>query len=53
MQCDQKLIFNGVFLKVNKTTMNMLRRVEPHVTYGHPNLESVNELIYKRGDTEN
>ncbi|RDX58379.1 60S ribosomal protein L7-2, partial [Mucuna pruriens] len=28
-------IFNGVFLKVNKATMNMLHRVEPYVTYGY------------------
>uniref|UniRef100_A0A7N0UVN8 60S ribosomal protein L7 n=1 Tax=Kalanchoe fedtschenkoi TaxID=63787 RepID=A0A7N0UVN8_KALFE len=42
-------IFNGVFLKVNKATMNMLQRVEPYVTYGYPNLKSVKELIYKRG----
>ncbi|CAA6670352.1 unnamed protein product [Spirodela intermedia] len=47
-------IFNGVFLKVNKATLNMLHRVEPYVTYGYckfpvPNLKSVRELIYKRG----
>ncbi|MCO5603444.1 hypothetical protein L7F22_057594 [Adiantum nelumboides] len=42
-------IFNGVFLKVNKATVNMLRRVEPYVTYGYPNMKSVKELIYKRG----
>ncbi|PHT38691.1 60S ribosomal protein L7 [Capsicum baccatum] len=42
-------IFNGVFLKVNKATMNMLHGVEPYVTYGYPNLKSVRELIYKRG----
>ncbi|KAF3962984.1 hypothetical protein CMV_012574 [Castanea mollissima] len=42
-------IFNGVFLKVNKATVNMLQRVEPYVTYGYPNLKSVRELIYKRG----
>ncbi|KAJ7952045.1 60S ribosomal protein L7 [Quillaja saponaria] len=42
-------IFNGVFLKVNKATINMLHRVEPYVTYGYPNLKSVRELIYKRG----
>ncbi|CAD6262412.1 unnamed protein product [Miscanthus lutarioriparius] len=41
-------IFNGVFLKVNKATINMLRRVEPYVAYGYPNLKSVRELIYKR-----
>jgi large subunit ribosomal protein L7e len=42
-------IFNGVFMKVNKATVNMLRRVEPYVTYGYPNLKTVRELIYKRG----
>ncbi|XP_002978735.2 60S ribosomal protein L7-2 [Selaginella moellendorffii] len=42
-------IFNGVFMKVNKATMNMLKRVEPYVTYGYPNHKSVRELIYKRG----
>jgi large subunit ribosomal protein L7e len=42
-------IFNGVFMKVNKATVNMLQRVEPYVTYGYPNLKSVRELIYKRG----
>nr|POE89004.1 60s ribosomal protein l7-4 [Quercus suber] len=42
-------IFNGVFLKVNKATVNMHQRVEPYVTYGYPNLKSMRELIYKRG----
>ncbi|EPS63412.1 hypothetical protein M569_11371 [Genlisea aurea] len=42
-------IFNGVFLKVNKATLNMLHKVEPYVTFGYPNLKSVRELIYKRG----
>lgn len=32
-----KQIFNGVFLKVNKATLNMLHRVEPYVTYGYAN----------------
>ncbi|XP_044973973.1 60S ribosomal protein L7-4-like [Hordeum vulgare subsp. vulgare] len=27
-------IFNGVFLKVNKATINMLRWVDPYVAYG-------------------
>ncbi|KAL5721182.1 Large ribosomal subunit protein uL30x [Ranunculus cassubicifolius] len=27
----------------------MLRKVEPYVTFGYPNLKSVRELIYKRG----
>jgi large subunit ribosomal protein L7e len=42
-------IFNGVFMKVNKATINMLKKVEPYVTYGYPNLKSIKELIYKRG----
>ncbi|KAF9616738.1 hypothetical protein IFM89_032257, partial [Coptis chinensis] len=41
-------LFNGVFLKVNKATVNMMCRVEPYVTFGYPNLKSVRELIYKR-----
>ncbi|GMH39380.1 hypothetical protein BSKO_07278 [Bryopsis sp. KO-2023] len=42
-------LFTGVFMKVNKATMNMLRLVEPYIAYGYPNLKSVKELIYKRG----
>jgi large subunit ribosomal protein L7e len=42
-------INNGVFLKVNKATMNMLQRVEPYVAYGYPNLKTVRELVLKRG----
>ena len=42
-------INNGVFLKLTKATLNMLRVVEPYVAYGTPNLKSVRELIYKRG----
>ncbi|PFX26687.1 60S ribosomal protein L7-like [Stylophora pistillata] len=42
-------IHNGVFIKLKKATMNMLRVVQPYVAYGYPNLKSVRELIYKRG----
>ncbi|KAG5440642.1 hypothetical protein PCK2_000352 [Pneumocystis canis] len=34
---------------MTKATANMLRLVEPYVTYGEPNLKSIRELIYKRG----
>merc|ERR1719399_1496088 len=27
----------------------MLRRVEPYIAYGYPNLKTVKDLIYKRG----
>jgi len=42
-------INNGVFIKLNKATINMLRICEPFITWGYPNLKSVRELIYKRG----
>ncbi|KAL7415977.1 ribosomal protein L30, ferredoxin-like fold domain-containing protein [Mrakia frigida] len=42
-------INNGVFVKVTKATQQMLRLVEPYVTYGEPNLSTVRALIYKRG----
>uniref|UniRef100_A0A7S0X422 Ribosomal protein L30 ferredoxin-like fold domain-containing protein n=1 Tax=Mantoniella antarctica TaxID=81844 RepID=A0A7S0X422_9CHLO len=42
-------IHNGIFLRVNKATVNMLKKVEPYVMFGYPNLKTVKELIYKRG----
>ncbi|KAF9013965.1 ribosomal protein L30, ferredoxin-like fold domain-containing protein [Cyathus striatus] len=42
-------INNGVFVKVTRATQQMLRLVEPYITYGEPNLKSIRELIYKRG----
>lgn len=40
---------NGVFVKLNKATIQMLRIAEPYIAWGYPNLKSVRELIYKRG----
>jgi large subunit ribosomal protein L7e len=40
---------NGVFVKVNKATMNMIKRIEPYVVYGYPNRKTISDLIYKRG----
>merc|ERR1739844_188961 len=37
-------INNGVFIKINKATQNMLRICEPYITYGCPNLKSVHDL---------
>jgi len=39
---------NGVFVKLNKATINMLRLVDPYITWGYPNVKTVKELIYKR-----
>ncbi|XP_048063267.1 60S ribosomal protein L7-like 1 isoform X2 [Megalobrama amblycephala] len=44
-------IFSGTFVKVNKTSIQMLKTVEPYVAWGYPNLKSVRELILKRGQT--
>jgi len=42
-------INNGVFVKLNKSTLNMLRLVEPFVAWGYPNLKTIRDLVYKRG----
>ncbi|KAL0241137.1 hypothetical protein GEMRC1_006372 [Eukaryota sp. GEM-RC1] len=42
-------IFNGVFVRINKATINMLRLVEPYIAYGFPSLKTVRQLVYKRG----
>jgi 60S ribosomal protein uL30 len=42
-------INNGVFVRLNKASLIMLRLVEPYITYGTPNKKSVSDLIYKRG----
>jgi large subunit ribosomal protein L7e len=42
-------IHNGVFVKLNKATLTMLRLVEPYITYGPPSLKTISDLIYKRG----
>jgi len=42
-------LHNGVFLKVTKPMTNMLKYVQPYITFGYPNLKTVRDLIYKRG----
>ncbi|XP_012733727.1 60S ribosomal protein L7-like 1 [Fundulus heteroclitus] len=44
-------IFSGTFVKINKTSMAMMKMAEPYVAWGFPNLKSVRELILKRGQT--
>merc|ERR1711981_1424174 len=39
----------GVFMKISKASLEMLKRVEPYLSYGYPSLKSVRDLIYKRG----
>ena len=42
-------INNGVFVRLNRATINMIRTVEPFITYGYPSRDNVRRLIYKRG----
>jgi ribosomal protein L30/L7E len=40
-------INNGVFIKLNKVTVNMLRICEPCIAWGTSNLKSIRDLVYK------
>jgi large subunit ribosomal protein L7e len=44
-------INSGVFIRLTKATMEMLKIVEPFVAYGYPNQKSVRELIYSKSST--
>ena len=42
-------LHNGVYVKLNRATMNMIRTVEPLITYGYPTRDIVRKFVYKRG----
>ncbi|KAI6179726.1 (pine wood nematode) hypothetical protein [Aphelenchoides besseyi] len=42
-------INNGVFVKLNKATIQMLRIADPYIAWGYPSLKTIRDLIYKRG----
>lgn len=42
-------LHNGAFVKLNRATWNMIRYVEPLITYGYPTRSTVQKLIYGRG----
>jgi len=42
-------IHNAVFVKLTKSTLQLLHLIEPFIAYGYPNLKTVRDLIYKRG----
>ncbi|XP_067883675.1 60S ribosomal protein L7-like 1 [Heterodontus francisci] len=45
-------LYSGAFVKLNKTSLKMLKMVEPYVAWGFPNLKSTRELILKRGQAK-
>jgi len=42
-------INNACFVRVNKSTLNMVKLIEPYVAYGYPSVRTVKQLVYKRG----
>uniref|UniRef100_A0A6B2LG45 Large ribosomal subunit protein uL30-like ferredoxin-like fold domain-containing protein n=1 Tax=Arcella intermedia TaxID=1963864 RepID=A0A6B2LG45_9EUKA len=42
-------LHNATFVKLNGAMINLLRYVEPYITYGTPSLKTVRDLVYKRG----
>merc|ERR1712195_450015 len=42
-------LHNGVFVRMSRATINMIRMVEPFITYGYPTRANVSRLVYKRG----
>ncbi|XP_062911433.1 60S ribosomal protein L7-like 1 [Mobula hypostoma] len=45
-------LYSGTFVKLNQTSLKMLKVVEPYVAWGFPNLKSIRELILKRGQAK-
>jgi len=42
-------IYNAAFVRVNRATMNMLKRIERYVAFGYPSRKTISDLVYKRG----
>eukprot|EP00828_Plagiopyla_frontata_P007730 TRINITY_DN1371_c0_g1_i2.p1 TRINITY_DN1371_c0_g1~~TRINITY_DN1371_c0_g1_i2.p1 ORF type:complete len:249 (+),score=31.56 TRINITY_DN1371_c0_g1_i2:72-818(+) len=42
-------MYNATFVRINKASINMLRKVQDLIAYGYPSTKTIKELIYKRG----
>lgn len=42
-------IHNAVFIRLNASSLKLLKIVEPYVAWGYPSLQTIRSLIYKRG----
>jgi len=42
-------IHNATLVRVNRATLNMLKKVEPYVTFGFPTQKLISDMVYKRG----
>lgn len=44
-----KKINNGVFLKLNSSSLQILKKIEPYVAYGYPTAKTIHNLLNRRG----
>jgi len=42
-------IQDATFIELNRSTIKMLKLIEPHIAWGIPNLKTVRLMIFKRG----
>jgi len=42
-------LHNATLIRVNRATLNMLKKIEPYVTFGYPTRHTISNLVYKRG----
>merc|ERR1712147_323725 len=42
-------IGNTVFVRLNKSSIQMLRMADPFIAWGYPTQETISKMIYKRG----
>jgi len=42
-------IHNAALVRINRATLNMLKKIEPYVTFGYPTRKTISDLVYKRG----
>jgi len=42
-------LHNAVLIRVNRATLNMIKKIEPYVTFGFPTRHTISNLVYKRG----
>jgi len=42
-------LHNATFVRINRATLNMLKKIEPYVTFGYPTRKVISDLVYKRG----
>jgi large subunit ribosomal protein L7e len=42
-------LHNATFIRVNRATLNMIKKIEPYVTFGYPTRHTISNMVYKRG----